>query len=170
MQTLDVISINIWQIIVSLLNLVILFLIIRKFLYNPIRKMLNTRQQSIDDAYSQADKAKTQAMQEEKAYRQKLDNAKLEAESIIQSALDSAEERESEIIAKAKADADSIVKRAQENAELEIKKANETIKGEIVDTSTLLAQKLLEREINRNDHDKLVDTFFDEIDNMGDLQ
>lgn len=170
MQTLDVISINIWQIIVSLLNLVILFLIIKKFLYKPVRKMLDTRQKAIDDAYLQSERAKCEAMQSKNTYLQKLDSAKLEAESIIQSAVCSAKERESEIIAKAKADADCIVQRAHENAELEMKKANETIKSEIVDASTLLAQKLLEREINQNDHNKIVDSFFEQIDSLGDLQ
>ena len=58
MQTLDVISINLWQMLVSLANLVLLFLAVKKFLYKPIKKMLATRQESIDKQYSDAEKAK----------------------------------------------------------------------------------------------------------------
>jgi len=43
MPTLDVISVNIWSILISLCNLLILFFIIKKFLYKPVRKMLAER-------------------------------------------------------------------------------------------------------------------------------
>ena len=42
MQTLDVISVNLWQILASLLNLLILFLIVKHFLYKPVKTLGNT--------------------------------------------------------------------------------------------------------------------------------
>ena len=48
MQTLEVISVNVWQIIISLCNLLILFLIIKKFLFQPVQKMLDKRKASLD--------------------------------------------------------------------------------------------------------------------------
>ena len=48
MQTLDVISVNLWQILASLLNLVLLFLIVKHFFYKPVRKMLDERRATID--------------------------------------------------------------------------------------------------------------------------
>ena len=47
MQSLDVISVNIWQILASLANLVLLFLMVKKFLYKPVKKMLEQRQNAI---------------------------------------------------------------------------------------------------------------------------
>ena len=61
MQNLDVISVNIWLIIISLCNLVILFLIIKKFLYKPVKKMLAERQNQLDKKYSDAEDAKLDA-------------------------------------------------------------------------------------------------------------
>jgi len=61
MQTLDIISVNIWQIIISLVNLLIIFLIIKKFLYKPVKKMLEDRQSTIENEYSQAVMAKEQS-------------------------------------------------------------------------------------------------------------
>ena len=61
MQNLDVISVNIWLIIISLCNLVILFLIIKKFLYKPVKKMLAERQNQLDKKYSDAEDAKLEA-------------------------------------------------------------------------------------------------------------
>ena len=51
MNNLDVISLNIWQIIISLLNLVILFFLFRKFLFAPVKKVIAKRQEEVDSSY-----------------------------------------------------------------------------------------------------------------------
>jgi F-type H+-transporting ATPase subunit b len=163
MQNLDVISVNLWQLLVSLVNLVLLFLIVKKFLYKPIKNMLETRQSNIEGQYAAADEAKKQALANRDAYEQKLAEAKNEADSIIQSAVSIAKAREKEIVASARTDAESIVRQAEEHAALEIRKAEGVIREEIVDVSTRLTEKLLEREINSEDHTKLIDSFIDEI-------
>ena len=57
MQSLDVISVNLWQILISLANLLILFLIIKKFLYAPVKNILAKRESEIENRYSEAGKA-----------------------------------------------------------------------------------------------------------------
>ena len=163
MQNLDVISVNLWQLLVSLVNLVLLFLIVKKFLYKPVKNMLETRQSNIEGQYAAADEAKKQALANRDAYEQKLAEAKNEADSIIQSAVSIAKAREKEIVNSARTDAESIVRQAEEHAALEIRKAEGVIREEIVDVSTRLTEKLLEREINSEDHTKLIDSFIDEI-------
>ena len=163
MQNLDVISVNLWQLLVSLVNLVLLFLIVKKFLYKPVKNMLETRQSNIEGQYAAADEAKKQALANRDAYEQKLAEAKNEADSIIQSAVSIAKAREKEIVASARTDAESIVRQAEEHAALEIRKAEGVIREEIVDVSTRLTEKLLEREIKSEDHTKLIDSFIDEI-------
>ena len=59
--------------------------------------------------------------------------------------------------------ADGIRRQAEEDAKLELKKAEQTIKEEIVNVGTLLAGKVLEREMNEQDHKKLIDSLIDEI-------
>ena len=57
MQTQDIISVNVWQILISLCNLAILFLILKKFLYQPVKKALARRQADLDAQYAKADEA-----------------------------------------------------------------------------------------------------------------
>ena len=57
MQSLDIISVNLWQILISLANLTILFLLLKKFLYKPVTKMLVARRAEIDSQYSDAQNA-----------------------------------------------------------------------------------------------------------------
>ena len=163
MQTLDIISVNLWQMLASLANLVLLFLIVKKFLYQPVKKMLETRQNAIDADYAAAASAKEQAQAEQKAYEAKRADAKAEADRVIRAAADIATEREQEIVAAAKTKADGIVRQAQEEAALERRKAEEGIRKEIVEVSSALAEKLLEREVSADDHRRLIDTFIDEI-------
>lgn len=163
MQTLDVISINIWQMLVSLANLAILFWGVKKFLYKPIKKMLKARQDAIDAQYNEAEAARNEALSEKKAYEEKLSEAKGEADGIIQSAVNLAKMREDEILQKAKNDADVILRQAKEDAQLEMAKAEESIKQEIIDVSTALTGKILEREINSDDHKQIIDSFIEEI-------
>ncbi len=163
MQTLPIISINLWEILYALLNLLILYLLVKKFLYQPVKTMLKNRQDTIDNEYKQAEDAKRRALFDKKTYEEKLSNAQWEADSLLQSAVQNAEQREQQILADAKVKADGILRQAETNAELELKKAEQTIKEEIVTVGTMLAGKMLEREINIEDHKKMIDSFINEI-------
>ena len=55
MQTLDVISVNIWQILISLLNLYILYLIVKRFLFKPVKAVLEERRRELDSQYDAAE-------------------------------------------------------------------------------------------------------------------
>ena len=54
MQNLNVISVNIWQILISLVNLLLLTLIVKKFLFKPVKKVMDQRKSAIDADYEQA--------------------------------------------------------------------------------------------------------------------
>lgn len=163
MQTLDVISVNIWNILISLANLTILFFLVKKFLYKPVKKMLESRRGAIDKEYSDAENAKVEALRNKEEYAERLSGAKGEAEAIISSAVSVAKARENEIVENAKKEAEGILHKAREDAELEMRRAEGAIKDEIVDVSTLLTEKLLEREINTQDHKDLIDSFIEKI-------
>lgn len=162
-ESLNIISVNFFSILFSLLNLVIIFLIAKFLLYKPVKKMLQNRQKTIDESYQRARDAENEANAHKEAYEEKLESAKNEANNIISGAVITAKAREKEILAGAKNEGERIVAQAKESAELEIKKAEKTIKDEIVDVSLTLTEKLLEREINEKDHDNLIDSFIDEI-------
>lgn len=163
MQNLDIISVNLWSILISLANLLLLFWIVKKFLYKPVKKMLDTRKETIDGSYKRAEEAEQTALLHKKEYEEKLSGAKSEADEIIHSAVQSAKDREKDILTEAKSEADRILKRAEENAALELKKAENTIKEEIVEVSTLLSEKILKREISAEDHQTLIDDFINGI-------
>ena len=163
MQTLDIISVNLWQILISLANLLLLFLAVKKFLYKPVKKMLDDRQNTIDGQYDAANKAKEEALSDKKEYEERLKTAKAEADNVIKSAVNTANEREKAILAEAKLKAENILRKAEEDAVIERKKAKDTIKKEIVEVSSVLTEKVLEREVKDSDHQHFIDSFIESI-------
>ena len=163
MQSLDVISVNIWQILISLINLVLLFLIIKKFLFGPVNKMLEKRKGEIDSQYDTAAQAQADADAAKSEWEQKLSGADAQADAILQNATENAKRRGDKIVSDAQERAQGIIRNAEAEAMLERKKATDGIKHEIVEVSEAIAEKMLEREINAEDHRALIDSFIDEI-------
>ena len=163
MQPSEIISVNLWQILVSLLNLVILFLIIKKFLYQPVKNVLKSRQDKIDEQNSQAEAYLSEAEETKAQLEAKLNDAENQADEILNEATVNATRRKEKILAEARDEADAIIRQAKTNAELEMKKAESDIKTQIVDVSFELSKKIIEREINKEDHHKLIDSFIEQI-------
>lgn len=162
-QSLDVISINIWQIVISLANLTIIFLLLKKFLYKPVIKVLTERQNAVEAQYADAEKAKADALADKAAYAEKLANAEITADEMRKSAADEAKRHGEKLIEEARAKADGMVRQAEAEIELEKKKAEADMKREIADVSAKLAEKLIGRELDEKTQHSLIDSFINEI-------
>lgn len=169
MQHLDVISVNVWQILFALINLTILFFLLKKFLFKPVNKVLEERKKELEGQYEKADEALCAAKAAQDEYETKLSGAKLQADGIISDATETAQKRSEKIVEDAREEADAIVRRAQKQADLEKIRAEKDIKNEIVDVSSLIAEKLLAREITGEDHKKLIDSFIDKMGEDNDI-
>ena len=77
-QSLDIISVNIWQILISLINLLIIYRILKKFLFKPVQKVMNERQAQVDRIYGDANQSRAQAEQMKQEYEQRLASAREE--------------------------------------------------------------------------------------------
>ena len=163
MQSLEVISVQIWDILISLANLLIIFLLFKKFLYKPVRKVLDKRKGAIDEKYADAEEAKQSALNDKQAYEIKLRTAQDEADEMIKKAAATADRRSAKIVDDAKEKADGIIRQAHSEVELEKKKAEDEIRHQIADVSALLTEKVLEREINEKDHREFIDSFIQGI-------
>ena len=163
MQPSEIISVNIWQIVVSLLNLVILFLIVKRFLYKPVTKMLKDRQELIDEQKREAAENLSQAEKTKAVLEERLNNAEIQAEEILSSATADAEKRREKISLEAQEQAQAIVRQAKVEAELERKRVEGEVRTQIIDVSFALGEKLIEREIKEEDHHALIDSFISQI-------
>ena len=163
MQTLDIISVNLWQILISLANLLLLFWILKKVFYGPVKKLLADRQAAIDEQISAAEEARKSAEESRVQWEEALQGAREKAGTILQTATEEAARQEEKILSQARETAAGILRRAEAEAEGERRKAAEGIKREIVEVSGALTEKMLEREVKTEDHRALIDSFLNEI-------
>ena len=129
-----------------------------------MKKILDTRRAAIDDDYAQAKAARDAAEESRLNYEAAMAAAKQTSDQIIAEASRTAEYRSNEIVAEARQKATDIRKQAEADAVLERKKAEDDMKREIADVSAQLTGKLLQREINEEDHKNLIDSFLKDLD------
>lgn len=159
----EFLNINFFTALFTLINTVVLFLVLKHFLFKPVMKMLQDRQQEIDGMYADAGKAKKEAQQMESEYRQKLEESVQTGERLVKEAVARGQSREEEIIRQANAQADAIRAKASADIAQEKKKAINDAKNEISDLAMAIAGKVVGRALNEADQAALVDRFIEEL-------
>lgn len=163
MENLELISLNIWHVIATIANLLILTLIIKKFLFKPVQKILAERKGQVDDIYKNAEEAAAKAEEDKKLYSEKLENARDEADSIVKAATQRADRLGEEIIEDAQRKAADAMKKAEDDIALEKKKAMNELKNEISEISVQIAENVVGREISADDHRDMIDSFIENL-------
>lgn len=161
---LSFVTIDVWTLIFTWANLLILFLLMKKFLFNPIKNILKQREDEIKSMYDDASSSKEAADKLKEEYEERIDNAKKEAADIVKSAVKTAEMRSDDIIEDAKNTAKNLLDKANKEIEQEKKNAVNEIKTDISTLAVDIAKKVIKKDITKSDHEKMIDEI---IDNMG---
>lgn len=162
-QNMQVIYLNLWSILISLLNLLLLYLIFKKFLFAKVKAILEKRKGEVEKLYDEAAEAKSAAETDKALYAEKLEEAHTEADSILRAAGEKAQRRSDELLAEAEQSVSAMKKSAEAEIEQERKKALNDVKSEISSISLQIAEKMVGRELNENDQQALVDKFLDDL-------
>jgi len=163
-EYLSIISVNFWQIVISLVNLLIIFLILKKFLFKPVQKVMGERRSQVDRMYSDADESRSAANEMKQEYEQRLASARQEADGMIRTATQTAQQKSDQILAEAKAQAAHAKQKAEAEIELQKQQMLRDAQGELSDLAVSIASKVVEKEVSRQEYDSFVDDF---IRNVG---
>ena len=158
-----------WQLLADSCLMIIaiffLFLILSYFLFNPARKMLNSRKDKIRSELDTAKQAMENAQSLKQEYEAKLKDVDKEAEAILSEARRKALANENAIVAEAKEEAARILDRARVEAELEKQKMSDDVKREIIVVASLMAGKIVSASVDTAMQNQLID---DTLKEMGD--
>ena len=157
------VSLDVWTIVMQWGNLLILLLLMKKFLFKPVMSVLEARENEIKNMYDQAESAKNDAYGLKEEYHAKLANARDEAEEIVKSAVKTAKTSSDEIIFDAQEKAAAIIERANEKILIERKTAINDAKNELSDMALTIAEKVIERDITPDDHNRMIEKFIEEL-------
>lgn len=157
------IGVNFWTALFILLNTIALFLVLKKFLFVPVKNMIDSRQQEIDGMYRDANAAKADAQALQSEYQQKLSAAQATSERIVKEAVARGQSREDEIIRQANLEASAILDKAAADIAQEKKKAINDAKDEISGIAMAIAGKVVGRKLTDGDQSALIDHFIEEL-------
>ncbi len=159
----EFLNINFFTALFTLINTLALFFVLKIFLFGPVMKMIEDRQQEIDDMYESAGNAKAQAQQLQTEYEQKLAAAQQTGDRIVNEATQRGQARQEEILRQASAEADAIRQKAAADIAREKKKAISDAKNEIAGLAMDIAGKVVGRSLDSADQAALVDQFISEL-------
>ena len=159
----EFLNVNFFTALFTLANTILLFLVLKKFLFKPVMKMITDRQKEIDDLYDAAGKAEEKAKALEQEYQQKLSVAAETGERMVKEAVKRGQDREEEIIRQANAEAAAILDKAAADIAMEKKKAINDAKDEISGMAMAIAEKVVGRELNEADQADLIDGFIAQL-------
>lgn len=152
-----------WTFVFQIFNTIIIFLVLRRILFQPVTNFMDERTKSIENAINDAELKNQQADELKNDYESKLNNIKEERNQIIREATKRAEERSDEIIKAAQTEAKLIIERANLEIERERQKAINLLKDEISALSIMAATKVIEKELNEEAHQAMIKKFIEEV-------
>lgn len=147
----------------SIINLLILFLVLRWILFKPITNMMKTRTDKIKRNIADAESNKVEAERLKNEYKERLDKLKEEANTIISNAHQRAQAEAEELLKKAKYESELILTKAREEGEREVQKALEGVKNQVASLALQAATKVIQQNMDNDANRKLVEEFIDEV-------
>lgn len=151
-----------WNILWTVINLIVFFLLMKFFLFKPIKKTLDKRKELIDKQFKDAEDAQRQADEIKAKYQSELDGVEEEKKQILVSARANAKNEYNKIIDKAQSDADKIKMDAKKLSDFETEKARRAVKEEIAALAMETAEKVVGKSASPQLDSKLYDEFLNE--------
>ncbi len=151
------------DVVITGINIFILFFAMSYLLFNPARDFLEKRRQKIAGDLETARSSKESAVALKAEYEEKLKTIDKEAEAILDEARKQAKKQEAEILEEARNEANRIIERANREIDLEKKKALEDVKTEIVSIASLMAEKAVAASMDINIQDSLIEETLKEM-------
>ncbi|MGN1420139.1 MAG: F0F1 ATP synthase subunit B [Eubacterium sp.] len=151
-----------WNMLWMLINLIIFFVLMKVFLFKPIKKTLDKRKELIDNQFKEADEAKQDAENLKAEYEHKLENVEDEKAEIISKTREEARAEYDKTIERAREDAQKLKDEAIRTANLHAESTKRAVKEEIAQVAIQAAEKVVGREVSTQTDSDIFDEFLNE--------
>ena len=148
--------------LVQLLATLVLFLAVKYLLWDKITDILEKRKSAIEESFKAKDEALLESVKASEEAQKMRQDAKAEASTIIENAKKRSYVEADKIINDANIEAKSRIENAEEEINSMKNKAQDDIKNEIVDIACLMAEKIVEKEVDKKKYSKLVEQTINE--------
>jgi F-type H+-transporting ATPase subunit b len=154
------VGLMIWTLVVFLISMYIL----SKVAFPRIQAALDKRQQAIEDAIDTAERTRTEADKLLAEYRERLHEARSQADDIVARARKTAENNEAESVAEAKRKREEMMAATRRDIQQETRRAIQEIRNEVADLTVLATEKVTRKSLTEADQKRLVEEALSELD------
>lgn len=154
------------ELYVNLAAFLVLFVLLWKFAFPPITKMLDERADKIRESIEKAEETRVEAERLLDEYRQQMAEARQEAAKVIEQGRTVAENMKAEIIAKAREEAEVERVKAIESIKSEKAAAMAELQRSVADLSVAVAGKILGEKMDAKAHEALIDRYIAEVGSL----
>ena len=157
-----------FNLVLEMINLVVLFLILRKFLFRPVMNIMEKRKAMIAEGLKNADEQQEAARELKKQYEDALSGAKDESLRMIEQAKLDARTEYDRILKEADAQAGKLLVTARETIDLEREQTLRDMKSQFAGLAMEAAKKLVTQQCQADDGRAIYDQFLKEAGDQGD--
>jgi F-type H+-transporting ATPase subunit b len=154
------VGLMVWTLVVFGLTLFFLW----KVAFPRIAEALDRRQHAIEESIEAAEKTRREADQLLAEYRERLSDARGQADDIVSRARRTAEASENEILAEARGKREEMMAQTRRDIEAETRRAIQQIRAEVADLTVLATEKVTRKTLDSDDQKRLVEQALAELD------
>jgi len=163
---LEGLGINVQLLVAQIINFLILLGLLYLFAYKPILRMFDERANRIKESMDLTESVKEQAANAEEDTKKQMEKASREGQEVIARAIKSGEEIRQKAEQDAKPEAEALVTRARQEIQQERDEAITELRKEFTDLTITAAEKIIEQELDKEAHRKLIDKVLDESESL----
>ena len=152
------------DIVIHIINIAVLYLLLRSLLYRPVSAYLGARSARIEEELATAQKTRQQADEVKRQLEERLESAEEEARAIVRKEEEKAAEESARLLADARKGADEIMAAAAGRIAQEKALAMSSMREETAQLATEIAARILRREVSWEDNRAVVSNFFSEME------
>jgi F-type H+-transporting ATPase subunit b len=145
------------------LNFIVLIFLLVKFGAKPIGTALAGRQQKVKEELEELEARRDAAEKSYKEFEAKLATVEKDIDSVVEKAVAQAEVEKTRIIEKAEQTAADIKRQAELSIQNEVMEARRTLKNDIADQATVMAEELIVKNLTPEDQVKIIEDYLDKV-------
>lgn len=157
-----------WNVVATIINLIVLYLLMRRFLFQPIQNMIDKRKELIDSRFNKAKDEQTQVDQLKEKYQGLMSNAKNESDKIVEEAREQANSVYEDRLNTAKHQTDYMLESARDKIESERDKMLHELESQISSLAMCAAAKVIGRNASKKYDKALYEQFLNEAGDSND--
>lgn len=146
-----------WNLLFSVITVLVLFLILKHFFFDKVHNFMMERERMIQASLDNAADVNEEAEKKLKNYQFQISNVESEGNEIIRKAVKDARFEANSIVNNANEKASMIVEKAKKEIARENDMARSAMKDEIANIAILAAKEIMEKDLEENGHDELIE-------------